>query len=171
MSIRKTHMNRDRRERALSEDSRPFWETKTLDEMSTAEWESLCDGCGRCCLLKVEDEDTGDIYLTGLACKLLDLDSCRCRSYEDRHRLVPDCISLTTAAVSRLTWLPDTCAYRRVAQGRGLAWWHPLVSGDPDTVHAAGISVRGKALRETPARLAAIEDFIVDGWEDDVSCS
>ena len=147
------------------EDLRPFWEAKPLSGMSQDEWESLCDGCGRCCLLKVEDEDTGDIYLTGLACRLLDLKTCRCRNYADRRRHVPDCITLTVPDIERLSWLPASCAYVRLAEGRGLAWWHPLVSGDPDTVHAAGISVRNKALRETPVRLARIEDYIVDGWD------
>ncbi|MEO0797781.1 MAG: YcgN family cysteine cluster protein [Pseudomonadota bacterium] len=150
--------------RAVENRAAGFWEQKTLGEMTAAEWESLCDGCGRCCLLKVEDEDTGDIYLTGLACALLDLNSCRCRDYPNRQTKVPDCISLTPDAVAELGWLPPTCAYRRVAEGRGLAWWHPLVSGDPETVHTAGISVRGRALSETAYRVARIEDFIVSDW-------
>ena len=122
----------------------PFWRTKTLEEMSKAEWESLCDGCARCCLVKLEDEDTGEIHFTDLGCTLLEGDSCRCRDYRRRQSRVPDCVKLTPEKVREIPWLPKTCAYRRLAEGQDLAWWHPLVSGDPETVHAAGISVRGK---------------------------
>ncbi len=128
----------------MSEDSGPFWQSKTLDEMSSAEWESLCDGCGRCCLVKLEDEDTGDLHHTDIACRLFDPDSCRCRDYPRRSEIVPDCVTLTPHEVRTLRWLPPTCAYRRLAEGRGLAWWHPLVSGDPATVEAAGVSARGR---------------------------
>ncbi len=122
----------------------PFWETKSLDEMTAAEWESLCDGCGRCCLVKLEDEDTGRIHFTDLRCTLLDGDACRCRDYAGRQDKVADCVRLTPHAVRTLGWLPKTCAYRLVAEGKPLYWWHPLVSGDPESVHAAGISVRGR---------------------------
>lgn len=142
----------------------PYWETKSLVEMSPVEWERLCDGCGRCCLLKVEDEDTGDVYLTRLSCRLLNTYTCQCTNYDQRHTHVPDCITLTVEKLDQLAWLPDSCAYRRVNDGRGLAWWHPLVSGSPETVHAAGISVRGRALRETPKRLLCVEDFLVNDW-------
>jgi uncharacterized protein len=122
----------------------PFWQTKTLDEMTPEEWESLCDGCGRCCLVKLEDEDTGDLHHTDVACRLFDGDSCRCRDYAKRSATVPDCVTLTPREVRTLRWLPPTCAYRRIHEGKGLADWHPLVSGDPETVVAAGISVRGR---------------------------
>ena len=124
--------------------SRPFWRVKTLEDMSRREWESLCDGCARCCLVKLEDEDTEEIHNTDVGCTLLDAGTCRCRDYAHRQRQVADCVRLTPEAVRSLPWLPPTCAYRLVAEGRDLAWWHPLVSGDPNTVHEAGISVRGR---------------------------
>ena len=124
--------------------AQPFWVSKTLEEMSDREWESLCDGCGRCCLVKLEDEDSGEIHYTDVGCTLLDGESCRCRDYPNRQAVVPDCVRLTPQGARTLRWLPSTCAYRLVAEGKSLAWWHPLVSGDPDTVHLAGISVRGE---------------------------
>jgi uncharacterized protein len=126
----------------------PFWESKSLEEMSAEEWESLCDGCGQCCLIKLEDEDTGKIAVTRLACKLLDIGSCRCSDYPDRRNHVPDCVKLTPEDARKLAWLPKTCAYRLIAEGRRLLWWHPLISGTPETVHTAGISVRGSAIGE-----------------------
>tara|TARA_R110002020_G_scaffold16871_68_gene59803 strand:+ start:3840 stop:4406 length:567 start_codon:yes stop_codon:yes gene_type:complete len=135
---------------------RPFWESKTLEELSPAEWESLCDGCGRCCLNKLEDWDTGEIHWTNIACRLLDEGSCRCRDYENRTDTVPDCIQLEPAAIRELTWLPPTCGYRLVGEGKPLFWWHPLVSGDPDTVHQAGMSVRGRTISEEGIEL---EDY------------
>ncbi len=141
--------------------SDPFWAVKRLHEMSRAEWESLCDGCGQCCLIKVEDEDTTDIYLTRLACRLLDVGSCRCSDYANRHASVPDCVVIDTGNVRKLKWLPESCAYRRIADGRGLAWWHPLVSGDPDTVHQAGVSVRDWARSEEGVKPSAIARYII----------
>lgn len=117
--------------------------------MSVEEWESLCDGCGKCCLVKLVDEDTEELHHTRVACELLDIGACRCSNYDNRHDLVPDCIRLSSDTIETLAWLPTTCAYRRVAAGQDLAWWHPLVSGDPETVHQAGISVRGWAISET----------------------
>lgn len=128
--------------------SRPYWETTALEDMSPEQWEALCDGCGRCCLNKLEDEDTGDILLTRLACGLLDISQCRCSDYANRFELMPDCINLTPEKVRSINWLPPTCGYRRVKEGLGLAWWHPLISGDRETVHQAGISVRGLARSE-----------------------
>lgn len=122
----------------------PFWKTKTLDAMNDQEWESLCDGCGRCCLVKLEDEDTGDYYATDLVCRLFDETTCRCRDYPNRQKHVDDCVRLTPDVVRGIGWLPPTCAYRLVAEGKDLAWWHPLVSGDPETVVQAGISVKGR---------------------------
>lgn len=122
----------------------PFWRTKTLPEMTSEEWESLCDGCARCCLVKLEDEDTGAFHFTDVACTLLDAGACRCREYADRDTLVPDCVRLTPEAVPTLGWLPASCAYRLVGEGRDLPSWHPLVSGDPASVHEAGVSVRGR---------------------------
>ncbi len=137
-----------------------FWLTKPLAEMPPEEWESLCDGCGRCCLYKVRCQDTGEVYYTNVACRLLDARRCRCTSYEQRTRLVPHCLVLTPAKAGELQWFPTTCAYRRLAVGVGLAWWHPLVSGDPNTVYKAGISVRGKVVPEQCVNLDQLEGYI-----------
>ncbi len=136
----------------------PFWKTKTLEEMSPAEWESLCDGCGKCCLSKLEDEDTGDIYWTSVACRLFDAATCRCKDYANRLEVVSDCVRLTPQNVREIGWLPATCAYRLVAEGRDLYWWHPLVCGSAETVHEAGFSIRGR-VRASEADLAEPEDY------------
>ncbi len=126
-----------------------YWE-KPLESLTAPEWESLCDGCGRCCLVKLEDEDTGRVYFTDVACRLLDVETCRCSDYVHRRRKVRDCLKLTPDLAGSLHWLPPTCAYRLRAEDKPLAWWHPLVSGSPDTVHEAGIAVRGRVeLTET----------------------
>jgi uncharacterized cysteine cluster protein YcgN (CxxCxxCC family) len=139
----------------------PFWRTKKLAQMNREEWESLCDGCGRCCLHKLEDEENGRLYWTNVACKLLDGDSCRCGDYVNRLQHVPDCIQLSAGMIDSLEWLPRTCGYRLVHEGHDLYWWHPLVSGDPETVHLAGVSVRGRIVSETDTAGYELEDFIV----------
>lgn len=125
-----------------------FWKNKTLANLTAAEWELLCDGCGRCCLHKLEDEDTGELYFTNVACRLLDLETCRCREYGRRAELIPDCLVLTPSSPELFEQLPSTCAYRLLAENRPLPNWHPLVSGDADSVHEASISVRGKVVSE-----------------------
>jgi hypothetical protein len=135
-----------------------FWE-RPIETLSRAEWEALCDGCGQCCLHKAEDEDTGEVYMTNVACKLLDLTTCRCSDYTNRKRQVPDCVQLTPKLAASLTWLPETCAYRLRADDEPLPDWHYLLSGDPEAVHAAGISVRGKAIGEEFA--GPLEDHII----------
>lgn len=142
-------------------EDKPFWETKSLRQMTAEEWDSLCDGCGQCCLVKIEEEDTGSIYLTRLACSLLDIGSCRCKDYTNRFARMPDCLSIDLKAVRKLKWLPESCAYRRLDEGRGLAWWHPLISGDPETVHQAGVSVRGWARSEKGVPASEIERYII----------
>lgn len=139
-------------------DGEPFWRTTPLAALSQSEWESLCDGCARCCLNKLEEEDTGEIHFTSVACTLLDGETCRCRDYEHRQAKVPDCVQLTPDAAATLAWLPPTCAYRLIAEGRDLYWWHPLVSGDPETVHQAGVSVRGR-ITAYEHELTALEDL------------
>lgn len=141
-------------------DPAPFWKTKSLEEMSVQEWESLCDGCGRCCLHKLRDDETEELSFTNVACRLLDIHACTCRHYPTRREHVPDCVSLTPALVREIDWLPPSCAYRRLAEGRDLLWWHPLVSGNPGDVHRAGASVRGRAVDER--RAAMLEHYIVD---------
>jgi len=140
---------------------RPFWQVKSLENMSRMEWEALCDGCARCCLNKLEDWETGQIIWTNVACSLLDGESCKCADYDNRLATVPDCVPLDPEKVATLTWLPPTCAYRLLEEGYDLYWWHPLVSGDPDTVHQAGISVRGKTVSEEGMEVEDYENHVV----------
>lgn len=144
-------------------DGREFWKTTPLEEMSREEWESLCDGCGRCCMRKILFEDTDELVYTRVACRHLDVRTCRCTSYEVRSSESPDCLVLTPANLSScLHLLPDTCAYRLAAQHRDLPIWHPLVSGDQEAVHRAGVSVRGKVLDEDDIEGEDLEEHIID---------
>ncbi|MCW8951917.1 MAG: YcgN family cysteine cluster protein [Rhodospirillales bacterium] len=136
-----------------------FWTQRPMDRMSHEEWESLCDGCGKCCLNKLEDADTGDVFFTDVACRLLDTHSCRCTDYENREKTVPDCVGLSAEVIDCISWLPSTCAYRLVREGKALPQWHHLVCGDRDAIHRAGWSVRGRVVseRENPD----LEDHVV----------
>lgn len=141
----------------------PFWRRKSLGEMSRGEWESLCDGCGKCCLVKLQDEEAGRVDYTDVACRLFDLGTCRCTRYGARHRLVPDCVRLGPERLQDIAhWMPATCAYRLLAEGKALPDWHPLVSGDPESVHRAGISVRGRVVPESGQDEAELLARIVD---------
>jgi uncharacterized protein len=145
----------------MPDDPVPFWRSKSLEAMSPKEWESLCDGCGRCCLLKLEDEDDGTLHHTDVACRLFDGTTCRCRDYANRASKVPDCITLTPEQVRTLRWLPPSCGYRLIAEGKDLSWWHPLVSGTQQTVIDAGVSVRGRVFAtEDEVSLAKLQTRI-----------
>ena len=125
-----------------------FWQTQSLAQMTATQWESLCDGCGRCCLHKIEDEDTNKIYFTDVACRYLDEETCQCQHYGTRQALVPDCLTIHPDWGEKFNWLPQTCAYRLLSEGKPLFDWHPLISGDKNSVHLAGISIRGRAFRD-----------------------
>lgn len=142
-----------------------FWERLSLDEMSEQQWESLCDGCGRCCLQKLEDEDTAELWFTRVSCRQLDCDSGRCLDYENRFERVPDCLSVRPMTTQKIQWLPQTCAYRRLALGQPLENWHPLISGRAESVREAGISVAGLCVPETEVD---VDDYFrhVIHWED-----
>lgn len=140
-----------------------YWERKRLDQMSGPEWEALCDGCGKCCLNKLEDDESGAVALTRVACRLLDDATCRCAQYDIRHRFVPDCIVLKPSTIDEhMYWLPQTCAYRLLYLGAPLPAWHPLNSGDPETVHAAGVSMRDQTVSEFDVADEDWEDHIID---------
>jgi len=136
-----------------------FWEDQPLEALDRAQWEALCDGCGKCCVHKLEDEVTGELFPTNVACKLLDRQSGRCSDYRHRRAYVPECVRLTPKLAATLEWLPETCAYKLRAEGKPLHDWHPLVSGDPESVHKAGMSVRGWTVSETDA--GELEDHIL----------
>ena len=138
----------------------PFWETKRLHELTEAEWEALCDGCAKCCVHKLEDEDTGEVHYTCVACRMLDVNTCRCTNYPNRHELVPDCAVLSADQPEHFEWMPETCAYRLMHEGKPLPDWHPLITGDPASVHTHGASARKKLI---PEFLAGddLEEYIV----------
>ncbi len=140
-----------------------FWERKPLRKLNDREWEALCDGCGKCCLNKLEDEDTGRVELTCVACRLLDDESCRCTQYDIRHQFVPECIVLKPDNIdSHAYWMPKTCAYRLLWEGKPLYDWHPLISGTPDSVHKAGVSVQGRTVSEFETPEEDWEDYIIE---------
>lgn len=143
-------------------DERPFYETKTLHEMTPEEWESLCDGCGKCCVVLLQDEDDDAVYRTNVACRLLDLKAVRCSDYANRHARVPSCVRLSADNIGDLHWMPDSCAYRLLYEGKPLPDWHPLKTGDPDSVARAGISVKGRLVSETQVADEDLEDHIVE---------
>ncbi|AYN94306.1 YcgN family cysteine cluster protein [Pseudomonas luteola] len=145
----------------MADITRPFWKRKTLDQLDQGEWESLCDGCGLCCLQKLEDEDDGSVYYTRIACKLLDLKTCKCTRYAERKQFVADCIQLTPGQADEFKWLPPTCGYRLISEGKDLPLWHPLVSGDESAVHDAGISQSGRMLSETQVAEEDWEDYMI----------
>ncbi|MBN2688064.1 MAG: YcgN family cysteine cluster protein [Deltaproteobacteria bacterium] len=144
------------------EHPQPFWKRKALDDMTRSEWESLCDRCGRCCLHKLEIPETGKVIYTSVACRFLDLETCLCCRYADRKRRAPGCLILKPETVPLYRWLPKSCAYRRLSEGRGLEWWHHLISGDFDTVHEAGISVRDKAISEKSINKKCLEAYAME---------
>jgi uncharacterized cysteine cluster protein YcgN (CxxCxxCC family) len=141
-----------------------FWEQKSLAEMSRDEWESLCDGCAKCCLHKLQDEATEEVYYTKVVCRYMD-EQCRCTEYQQRHELVPNCLWLQPEDVEEFHWLPVTCAYRLVAEGKPLADWHPLISGSRSSVHQAGVSIQGRALSENYVHPDGLEEHIINWVE------
>lgn len=149
----------------MSEKNAPFWKTKTLDQMSSAEWEAICDGCGLCCLNKLEDWDTGEIYWTNVACALFDPKTCRCTDYHNRFSKIPDCLDLTPKLVRELTWLPTTCAYKVLDRGEELPSWHHLVTGSAQSVHDAGMSAKDETVSEEGLEPEDYEEHIISGPE------
>jgi hypothetical protein len=150
--------------RARQKTNLPFWRNKSLGKMTAEQWESLCDGCGICCLEKLEDAETEVVEYTAVACRHLNTANCRCRIYDRRHELNADCIRMTAATLKSLHWLPDTCAYRRLAEGRDLPPWHPLVSGNPKSVHAEGVSIRDRVLSALYVHPDDLEAYRIQSW-------
>jgi len=143
-----------------------FWERFRLNQLTSAEWEALCDGCGKCCLRKIEYEDTGEVEYTNVACRMLDCATCRCKDYANRKKHVPDCISISPGNIDDiLYWLPTTCAYRLMAEGQPLADWHPLISGRSETVHEAGLSLAGHMISEDQVDEDDLDEHIVEGLQ------
>jgi len=145
-----------------SQKARPFWETKSLTEMSTKEWESLCDGCAKCCLHKLEDEDSGEVFYTRVVCSYLNQEKCNCTVYNKRQRLVPDCVILTPGNLEDLSWMPGTCAYRLLHEGKSLPIWHPLITGSRNAMIASDNTVTGKVISEEFVHEDGLEEHIVD---------
>lgn len=139
-----------------------FWETKTLAQMTVSEWESICDGCAKCCLHKLEDEDTGDLYYTSVVCDLINLESCQCTRYQERTKLVPECLDLKQHDFSEYNWLPETCAYKLLANNQPLPDWHPLISGSKESVKEAGVSICSYAMKES--EVDDLQDHIIE-WQ------
>lgn len=140
-----------------------FWKTKSIDEMSDSEWESLCDGCARCCLHKLDFEDINEVHYTAVSCQYLDMEKCQCTQYTKRHELVPDCVKVSPDMLREdSTWLPTTCAYRLISDGQDIPEWHPLKTGRLESVHEAGISVRGKSISELGVPDEELEEYIID---------
>lgn len=152
------HMPKEQKVGMKDSSKKPFWEEKSLSQMSQSEWESLCDGCGLCCLVRFEDEDTGEILPTRVHCRLYDPKSCQCSNYENRKAFVPDCVKLTPESIENLLWMPKSCAYRRLYEGRGLKDWHYLICGDKNRVHEVGVSIKGTTICESS--LKDIEDAL-----------
>ncbi|MGB1092101.1 MAG: YcgN family cysteine cluster protein [Oceanobacter sp.] len=137
-----------------------FWQVKSLDQMTPQEWESLCDGCAKCCLHKLEDEDSGEVWYTNIHCRYLESESCQCTVYQQRNEKVPTCVWLTADQAREFKWLPDTCAYRLLAENKPLPDWHPLVSGDKESVHNADVSIKNKGISD--------DQVPEDDWEDHI---
>lgn len=150
---------------AMNREQRAFWKNKLLDEMTKAEWELLCDGCALCCLQKLEDKDSGKVYYTDIACRLLDIATCCCSSYPNRTELISECLILTPAILKQFFWLPDTCAYRLIARYKPLPDWHHLISGSRETVHESGVSARRRVISETDVHPGEMQNHIVSRSE------
>ena len=139
-----------------------FWQQLSLEQLSQQQWESLCDHCGRCCLHKLEDEDSGEVFFTDVACQYMDEETCSCPHYQQRQQLVPECLSIQPDWGEKFKWLPNTCAYRLLYEGKDLFAWHPLISGDAQSVHLAGISIRGRNFRDNEVDESEIDQHVIE---------
>ena len=139
-----------------------FWKGKTLAQLSPEEWEALCDGCGQCCLYKLEDEDSGDLYLTNVVCRFLDHQTCQCQVYSERHQAVPTCVQLTPQNVLELKWIPPTCAYKLIAEGKDLLDWHPLVCGEKQSIQKTDFFIGDRAISESEVDMDDLENYVID---------
>ena len=141
--------------------AKPFWQEKSLQEMTPQEWESLCDGCAKCCLHKLQDDETDEVYYTAVHCRYMERNTCRCTVYEERNTKVPECVWLTPDQASEFFWLPPTCGYRLLAEGKDLPDWHPLITGDPQSVHTSGMSIRNTGIPDNQVKEDDWEDYII----------